>query len=315
MIPQRTLLLSIAALFVPGAVSAQVVITELMYDLSEGSDTGREWIEVWNSGTEPIELTNWKLLEANTNHGINAVGTETLAPGEYAVIADNPAKFKNDWPSFSGILFDSSFSLNNAGEQLILRCCGKELSDKDSVTYSSEWGGAGDGASLAKSGSSFIAAQPSPGSGSVVAFAVPEPELRSEPPPQQKAVQQEIAKKSEPDNKESPAQDPSADVASQVTTAPSVQKQDEAPKKIAKKTTPSAQKDPVQNSEEEVIVEATDTKGVISDSNQAAAVASTETNNVMWWGGAVTLTALGAGAVVFLQRSRKKEWDIVEEKE
>lgn len=87
-----------------------------------GSDTGREWIEVYNNSSNSIDLTKYKLFEANVNHGISHITGQTmLVPGDYAVIADNSSKFLLDYPSYSGSLFDSAFSLSNSGEYLSLK--------------------------------------------------------------------------------------------------------------------------------------------------------------------------------------------------
>lgn len=128
---------------------AQIEITEVMYDL-EGSDSGYEWVEVYNSGTEPVVLTDWKLFEANINHRISAIegGSETVGSGEYAVIVDNEAKFKEKYPAYSGTLFDSAFSLSNSGETIIMR--DGDLIDQDTFTYTSDLGASGDGESLHK---------------------------------------------------------------------------------------------------------------------------------------------------------------------
>lgn len=162
----------VCAALIPGAVSAQVVLSEIMYDLESGSDSGREWVEVFNSGGSSVTLTEWKLFENGTNHSLATYsGGEALVSGGYAIIADNPANFLSDNPGFSGVLFDSAFSLSNTGETLILRCCGSDLVDKDSVTYASTQGGAGDGKTLQRStaGGSFTALTPTPGSGTLTA--------------------------------------------------------------------------------------------------------------------------------------------------
>ena len=159
------------ALFVPSGLFAQVIVSEIMYDLSVGSDTGREWVEVFNSSASSVNLTEWKLFENGTNHGIVAhTGGDTLVSGAYAVLADNPTKFLIDWPAFSGLLFDSAFSLSNTGEVLVLRCCNSDLIDKDSLSYGSEMGGAGDGNTLNRSSVSattFTSSTPTPGSGTI----------------------------------------------------------------------------------------------------------------------------------------------------
>jgi hypothetical protein len=166
----------------PIAVHAQLAITELMYDL-EGGDSGREWIEVQNVGTESIALSEWKLFESDSNHGLTTEGSDALAPGQFAIIADDPGKFRADWPSYAGLVVNSSFSLSNTGESLALRCCGKDPTDRDTVSYTSETGAAGDGNSLHRNGSGWGVGAPSPGSGAVLApIAVPaEASQKAEP--------------------------------------------------------------------------------------------------------------------------------------
>jgi hypothetical protein len=165
----KTFLISLIFLLVPTSVSAKVLISEVMYDLSEGSDSGREWIEVFNSYTSSITLTDWKLYENKTNHKISEFkGGEILESGSYAIVADNPVKFLEDWPNFGGQIFDSAFSLKNSGEILIIR--DSELNDVDTTSYLSDYGAAGDGNTLQRVSSenaSFTALPPTPGSGSL----------------------------------------------------------------------------------------------------------------------------------------------------
>jgi len=146
---------------------AQVIISEIMYNL-EGTDADREWIEVFNNGVDAVDLESWKLYEGTnttkSNHTLTLnQGSGTLLSGGYAVVVDDPVTFLIDWPNYSGVLFDSSFSLSNTGETLILR--DSELADIDTVTYSSDWGGDGDGNSLTYDDAVWSAQTPTPGSG------------------------------------------------------------------------------------------------------------------------------------------------------
>ncbi len=151
----------ISALFLPLPAYAAVTISELMYDVS-GTDTGREWIEVTNNDAAPVDLSGFKLSEGGTNHGLTlSEGSAVIPQGGFAIVADDVAKFKTDWPSFSGTLFDSSFSLSNTGETLVIK--NGALLDEDSVSYSSAQGAGGDGNSLVRSGGIFVPAPPSPG--------------------------------------------------------------------------------------------------------------------------------------------------------
>lgn len=170
--------------FVPLAASAQVVFTEIMYS-PDGADGGREWIEVKNTGGSVVDLGGWKLFENETNHYIRVIeeGENTTIPaGGFAVIADNPASFLADWPSFFGLLLDSAFSLGNMGETLILR--DSELADKDTVAYDTAWGADGDGKSLQLVGGEWVAAMPTPGEeNESLAPPEPSPVVNNQSPP------------------------------------------------------------------------------------------------------------------------------------
>jgi hypothetical protein len=128
-------------------VFGAVVINEIMYDLEIGSDSGREWVEIFNDSEIPVDLTGWKFWENGTNHGLNIVqGNISIPQNGYAIIADNPEKFLIDNPSFSGTLLDSAFSLSNDGESLIIK--DNNLVTINEVVYSSVWGAKGNGRTL-----------------------------------------------------------------------------------------------------------------------------------------------------------------------
>lgn len=139
----------------------RVRFTEFFYD-ADGSDENKEWIEVYNFGSDNIPLGDLILLEDGTKHGIKPFsGGDSLNVGGFLIIADNPETFVSNNPSFSGLLGDSSFSLNNSSETLVLIALGEE---EDSQTYSSSTGAAGDGNSLQrKSNGVWIAKKPTPG--------------------------------------------------------------------------------------------------------------------------------------------------------
>lgn len=100
-------------------------ISEIHFD-PDGSDTDREWIEVYNDTNNTIDLTEIKFFEANINHGIDifnqANSTEkNISASEYVVIVQDINKFKADFPNYTGKIFKSSFSLSNTGETLALK--------------------------------------------------------------------------------------------------------------------------------------------------------------------------------------------------
>lgn len=159
----RLFLLFFFTLFAPSFVSANVMINEIMYDI-DGTDTGREWIEIFNNSNVSVDLNKWRLFEGDTNHEINLVNendSSIIPANGYIIIADNSIKFLSDNPNFSGTVFDSSFSLKNTGEIIILR--NSELIDIDQVDYLPDWGANGDGNSLQKINGQWIASYPTIG--------------------------------------------------------------------------------------------------------------------------------------------------------
>ena len=82
------LFLLVSVLFLSSAASA-LMITEIMYDLP-GSDSGNEWIEVYNNESVSVNLSGWKFYEAGVNHGLSLLnGTFVLDDGDYAIIVDD----------------------------------------------------------------------------------------------------------------------------------------------------------------------------------------------------------------------------------
>ncbi|MEI8174671.1 MAG: lamin tail domain-containing protein [bacterium] len=141
---------------------ASFSINEVMYNLNDGSDAGREWIEIYNNSGTAIDLSTFKFFEKNTNHGLTIVqGDKNISAHGYAVIVSDYAKFKIDWPNFSGSVFDSTFSLGNDGESLAIK--DESLNVVDEFTYNSGMGAMGDGNSLQKISGSWIGATPTPG--------------------------------------------------------------------------------------------------------------------------------------------------------
>lgn len=113
-------------LFFLPLVSGEILIIEVMYDYP-GADTKHEWIEIYNSASQPTNLSGWKLREEGTDHQLSLIkGEFVLQPQQYAVIADDSLTFLADnhysnLTLFNSTLFESSFSLSNNGEELVLK--------------------------------------------------------------------------------------------------------------------------------------------------------------------------------------------------
>ena len=156
-------------LFLPRSFAmADLEISEIMYDLKSGSDDGREWVEVYNNSDQAVDLSTYKFFEGDVNHKLTLVeGSAKTREGEYVVIVSDPIKFKKDWPSFVGNIFDSSFSLSNTGEYLAIKDVDKIITE---YSYNTSLGGAGDGKSLQKINDVWASSLPTPGSENKIVY-------------------------------------------------------------------------------------------------------------------------------------------------
>lgn len=173
--PKTTSVLLLIALSVPFVASADVIINEFLYD-GPGTDTDQEYVELFNSGSAPVDLSKWKINDGSS-HVLNVppknggVGSITIEPGAYVLLVDNAANFIAAHPGVSGTIIDTVLSLANLGGTIALSDdTGTVVS---SVTYSKDQGANGDGNSLQKNGSTWIMALPTTNATNATVAAAP----------------------------------------------------------------------------------------------------------------------------------------------
>lgn len=172
----------------PLSAAASVRMTEIMYD-NHGADTGREWIELTNTGVNAADLAGYTIAQRDVHHKLVFSGRSLLAPGAAAVVAASPEKFAVDHQG--GLVIKSAISLPNTGDTLVLKDASGAI--VDTVSYTRAYGAAGDGMTL-RLGSGWQAGPPAP-------WKYPDP-----PPP--KAV--EASARTEPEASPKPARSESA---------------------------------------------------------------------------------------------------------
>ncbi len=218
-------MLCVALAMTPGALHGQVAVSEIMYDL-DGADSKREWVEIQNTGSTPLDLAKWKINDGS-NHVLNVPpknggsGETLIAPGQYVIIAADAISFRSDHPSVSVSVIDSTLSLGNESDNIsLLNASGTVIT---SASYTKSLGAAGDGNTLNLSGSSYIARAPSPGV-TMASTAIP-PKAKPAATPKKKAASRmapatEVTEQNESDYvAEEGAIEPELSTSSQVATA------------------------------------------------------------------------------------------------
>ncbi len=134
---------------------------EVMYD-AVGADDDMEWFEVYNEKNTSVNIQGWKFFEDGTNHNIISIlGDYILVSSEYAVVAEDPLIFLSLYANYTGTLFDSTFSLSNTGETIVLK--NNTGQAQDNFTYSFIMGGNENGYSIGLKNNVWKETYPSPG--------------------------------------------------------------------------------------------------------------------------------------------------------
>ena len=147
-------LLFIILLIASAPAAANVIINEIMYDPAQCNDSDCEWIELYNSRNQTMNLTGWT-LDGSSLDGI------VIGAYEYIILAselidgndaDNDS-FESYWGNKDGIwnssdgnwsAYDISLSLKNSDDLILL------TDDKYSeiLEYDSSWGAHGNNHTL-----------------------------------------------------------------------------------------------------------------------------------------------------------------------
>lgn len=106
-------------------------INEVLYDPeTEDRDAAHEWVELYNAGSEPLELEGWSITD---NFSTDALPDLRLDAGGFGVLAASE-HFQEDWPDYDGplaVLDDGRLGngLSNLGDCLILRDAERRIVD------------------------------------------------------------------------------------------------------------------------------------------------------------------------------------------
>lgn len=91
-----------------------VFLSEVLYDVTD-DDNGYEWVELYNSGTNPVDLSGYSLGSGGTDYTYSKLQLSgTIEPGETFVVGGPRSKSKNSDPDFD-LKDDFSPDLQNSG--------------------------------------------------------------------------------------------------------------------------------------------------------------------------------------------------------
>lgn len=141
---KRSLACLAAVMLLFNAVNGQITITEVNYHSDTTLFSG-EWVELYNYGTAPVDLSSWIFSDSQSIHYFTIPGGTVLMPGAYLVLSNDTVRFRQQYPSVNNIIGQFNFGLGNKGD--VLRLFDAQSNLLLSMTYadSAGWPKAADG--------------------------------------------------------------------------------------------------------------------------------------------------------------------------
>ena len=107
-----------------------VIITEIMQNPKEVSDTNGEWFEIFNTTNEDIDLNNWTIKDNGTNEHV--ISSTLIIPARGFLVLGRNANSTENGNYFCDYQFESFYLSNTDDEIILLDDIGLEI---DRVEY------------------------------------------------------------------------------------------------------------------------------------------------------------------------------------
>ena len=96
-------------------IDAGVVINEINYNSLDSFDPD-DWVEIYNSSNETIDLGSWLLKDDNDDHIFTIPLNTLLLPNQYLVFCTDTIKFTALFPDVNPYYGDLGFGLGGGGD-------------------------------------------------------------------------------------------------------------------------------------------------------------------------------------------------------
>jgi len=115
-----------------------VIINEINYNSSPDFDPG-DWVELYNSRSEPIDLTGWTLKDDNDDHIFTFPDGLDIGPQEFLVVCEDVAAFRILFQNVVEPLGGLDFGFGNGGDAIRLYASDGSLRDMVSYEDDDPW--------------------------------------------------------------------------------------------------------------------------------------------------------------------------------
>ena len=112
---------TLTAMFEPylGGDTLDIVINEINYNSSDEFDP-KDWIEIYNNGTDNIDISGWVFTDENEDHRYTLPDSTIIDSGGYIVLAQDVNAFFNFFNETQNVFGPFEFGLSGGGESISL---------------------------------------------------------------------------------------------------------------------------------------------------------------------------------------------------
>lgn len=121
-----------------GSHYEDVLINEISFN-NEASDDPGDWIEIYNKGNFDIDISGWKITDADPNHQFIFAANTWLKANEYMVVANDLTKMKAIFGSMKHLEGPFGFGLGNTVDAVRLYSRANQLIDEVNYSNSEPW--------------------------------------------------------------------------------------------------------------------------------------------------------------------------------
>lgn len=118
-----------------GSHYEDVIINEISYT-NEASRNPGDWIELYNRGKYDIDISGWKLTDAEPDHQFIFAANTILKAGEYLVVANDLPKMKAIFGTVKNLVDPFTFNFGLSNETDAVRLFSRQDQLIDEVVYS-----------------------------------------------------------------------------------------------------------------------------------------------------------------------------------
>lgn len=100
-------------------INGSLIVSEINFNSDSSTNSG-DWFELYNTSTNPVDLTDWRVRDMSMSNFFNFPDNTVITGNAYLVVVNDVAQFTARYPGVSNYVGQMNFNFGNAGDQIRL---------------------------------------------------------------------------------------------------------------------------------------------------------------------------------------------------